>query len=83
VSWPALNEAGGRRVAGERGCSADAAAWGAKYDAEAAGDVEYGVAVVGVEGLVLRRERCEAETVELAVEGSRKRVGVSGAVLVR
>jgi hypothetical protein len=32
---------------------------------------------------VLRRERWDAETVELAVEGRRKSVGVSGAVLVR
>jgi hypothetical protein len=32
---------------------------------------------------VLRRERWDAETIELAVEGSRRRVGVSGAVLVR
>jgi hypothetical protein len=39
---------------------------------------------VGVEGVVTvaRRDRCEAETVELA-DGRRNKVGVSGAVLVR
>jgi hypothetical protein len=40
VSWPALNEAGGRRVAGERGSAPDAAACGEKYEAEVAEAVE-------------------------------------------
>jgi hypothetical protein len=69
-------------VAGERGSAPDAAVWGVKYDAEVAEDVECGVGAVGVEGFEARRDRWDAETVELA-DGRRNRVGVSGAVFVR
>jgi hypothetical protein len=34
VSWPALKEAGGRLVAGERGSVPEVAGWGAKYEGE-------------------------------------------------
>jgi len=70
VSWPALKDAGGRLVGGERGSVPEAAACGEKYE----GEVTEGV--VGVEGFVARRDR-DAETVEL-VNGTS-----AGAVLVR
>jgi hypothetical protein len=82
VSMPCpLNEAGGRRVLGERASLLAAAGCSEKYEADVADDV-----AVGVEGLVTVacRDRGDADTVELA-DGRRRSgaCGASGAVLVR
>lgn len=81
MPWP-LNEAGGRRVLGERASLLAAGmGCGEKYEADVADE-----AAVGVEGLVTvaRRDRGDADTVELA-DGRRRSgaCGASGAVLVR
>lgn len=85
VSMPCpLKDAGGLRVAGERASLPEAAGCGEKYEGEVADDADACVGVsAGVEGFVARRDRGDAEAPVELLDGRRRSVGVSGAVLLR